>query len=557
MDLETDQIQGNVTPGFRTKHQALVAVRFPDRDASRRWLGALAPGIATSSDVAADRTRHGSWLNVALSFAGLVRLAAPGRESFPEEFRAGMFRRASLLGDLPTTGWDVGGSPDSEAHALLILAADRLEDLARALVEQRALLAVHGLSELATFEGARLPGALDKHEHFGYRDGISQPVLVAVGDRKPDTAPGEFILGYPDEWSGRFDGPEWARNGSYLVFRRLRQHVGGFRRTLAHQAPSVDLTPEQLGSKLIGRWPSGAKLGAPLDPVDPGDATEARLSLDRADFEADPAGARFPLFSHVRKAHPRDVDDAVPRRHRLLRRGIPYGPPLPPGQSTEDGVDRGLLFLAYQASIARQFEHIQRAWFNDPAFPRDPAGPDAVMGHAGRPSGARTVSLARGGEHVPVRLQQFVSMTGGGYFFAPSIAALTELARSCAYEKTAGPTKGDTDMGDDENFRLGAFIRHENPYRWEMQFPKDFQAAETQGDVEKDGIGRNRDADHPFEVPDVWDDRAKVMQGLFWYFDGKPRRVSKAVRVVYTYTVNGQEYKEHLLIGYEGAGGGN
>ena len=49
--------------------------------------------------------------------------------------------------------------------------------------------------------------------------------------------------------------------------------------------------------------------------------------------------------------------------------GIPYGPPLPAGAATDDGEDRGLLFVAYQASIARQFEHIQQQWFNRPDFP--------------------------------------------------------------------------------------------------------------------------------------------------------------------------------------------
>ena len=49
----------------------------------------------------------------------------------------------------------------------------------------------------------------------------------------------------------------------------------------------------------------------------------------------------------------------------MIRRGMPYGPPLPEGELEDDGTDRGLVFVSFQASIARQFEGVQGPWLKD------------------------------------------------------------------------------------------------------------------------------------------------------------------------------------------------
>lgn len=51
-------------------------------------------------------------------------------------------------------------------------------------------------------------------------------------------------------------------------------------------------------------------------------------------------------------------------RQRMIRRGMPYGPPLPDGVD-DDGEARGLVFVTFQASIARQFEGVQTPWLSD------------------------------------------------------------------------------------------------------------------------------------------------------------------------------------------------
>lgn len=85
--------------------------------------------------------------------------------------------------------------------------------------------------------------------------------------------------------------------------------------------------------------------------------------------------------------------------------------------------DRGLLFVCYQGSIARQFEFIQSTWANRPDQP-DTGGHDPIIGLA-HPT--RTFQVP--GKQPPLSVANFVATTGGEYFFQPSIAALKTLAQ--------------------------------------------------------------------------------------------------------------------------------
>jgi hypothetical protein len=138
--------------------------------------------------------------------------------------------------------------------------------------------------------------------------------------------------------------------------------------------------------------------------------------------------------AHIRRANPRDslgTDPGAARsganRRRLLRRGRPYGPPLPASAPQHDGRARGMMFLCLNADIERQFEFVQQTWVNNPVFgglyaERDPligaidgSGRFTVQAH---PVSTRMSGLAR-----------FVQVVGGGYFFLPGMSALTYLAR--------------------------------------------------------------------------------------------------------------------------------
>jgi Dyp-type peroxidase family len=460
-----------------------------------------------------------TWLNVAFSFAALQKLKPKGvnlGEFVDEAFKTGMLKRTQegLLGDPSgeeTPGapenWVVGG-PGKEADAVLILAGDDREELYQEVgrlvaslfpsLSPKGLLVTSGAEIIFRQDGNTLTGPLRGHEHFGFLDGVSQPgIRGLLPDGTPLTPsqnpldanqgkpgqdllwPGEFVFGYPGQdgnqevekpgpdplQNPKRKAPEFARNGSFLVFRRLRQHVGMLHRFLQTVAGRFQVLPDLVGAKMVGRWSSGAPAVVTPNQDDPALANDD-CKNNNFEYDApapgdvppsrppgpedcmgvtpppnDPLGQKVPFAGHIRKAYPRnDQSSTIPslkeqttQTHRLLRRGIPYGeqsastPHLP----VDDDVDRGLLFLAYQASLADQFEFVTRNWVNNPNFKQNSAGFDPIIGqnNAAGENRVRTFSLSLPGETQPITTDQdWVVPTGGGYFFAPSIMALQILA---------------------------------------------------------------------------------------------------------------------------------
>jgi Dyp-type peroxidase family len=486
VELALDDIQGNLLAGFNKDHQALVFLEFASADAGRRWLGQVGPHVASAAEVAAFNesfrktvARTGSersaptatWVNVAVSHAGLARIGQPAEElaSFPEDFRAGMRARASVIGDTGTSAPSTWIEPfQRDLHAVVIVAADRTADVDAEVARQEALARNAGV-EVAFVQRGDVRADEPGHEHFGFRDGVSQPGVRGFTEpRNPDDEnqgvpgqdllwPGEFVLGYPaqpgvgggeDAGAIARSGPAWTTNGSYLVFRRLRQDVAGFRAFVTATADAQGMTEDLLGAKLVGRYRSGAPLAVTgARDSDPG-TTDPDLLADTAinDFEFaddDPDGSVVPLAAHIRKAYPRDEDtpgggEEDTQTHRLLRRGIPYGASLPRGDesSSAGDEDRGLLFLCYQTSIERQFEFVQARFVNDPDFPEPGAGQDPIITQDPA-TGSFTLPGGRQ-EHVAL-LQRFVTTTGGEYFFQPSRSALAAL--SAARTAPDAPTR--------------------------------------------------------------------------------------------------------------------
>ncbi len=104
--------------------------------------------------------------------------------------------------------------------------------------------------------------------------------------------PGEFILGYPDEEGPAANLPQpevLSRNGSFMAYRRLEEHVAQFRDFLRANGDSPH-EQELLAAKLMGRWRSGAPLVLAPDKDDPELGADPQRNNDFNYKQMDPLG---------------------------------------------------------------------------------------------------------------------------------------------------------------------------------------------------------------------------------------------------------------------------
>jgi Dyp-type peroxidase family len=437
--LPLDDIQGNVLRGYRLPEVAYVFLHVHDAAAGRSLLGALAPAVTTARPWDPDRPPRAT-LNVALTANGLRALGVDQEilERLPAEYLAGMASRADRLGDTGDSApehWDCGYRR-GEAHILVVLYDENQQALARRVARlSRGPLAV------VADERATRRELGHYREHFGYSDGIAQPALegqplaprpgegvaVARGGWRALKA-GEFILGQEDEHGG-VAIPPLLRNGTFMVFRKLAQDVVGFRKAV------TALADQQFGgdaalvfAKLLGRWSDGTPLVRSPQQPDPERVQDDQWRNDFR-YAHDPAGHACPLGAHIRRANPRDaLVGGAPRttRHRIIRRGMPYGPVLPANPAQADvEAPRGLMFVAFNASIVRQFETVND-WLQEGNSFRLGPERDVVAGTDVR----RTGHMVIHGD-PPVFFPShdpFVTTRGGEYLLLPSPAVLEALA---------------------------------------------------------------------------------------------------------------------------------
>lgn len=521
--LDWDEIQGNVLSGANKDHQYLLGLRFgADLRTTRQFVRRVAEQTTSLRTMVEHKRHRASFvtpagreaqtehvaLSAAFSFAGLERLRDDADAFTDLEFRQGLAASSAELGD-PAEGafgspstWCVGG-PDNVPDLLLILAADRARTVIELAEAWSTQAAEHGASTLYHEAGHDLSHYVQDghdvpsgHEHFGFKDGISQPGVrgtlpdggylearqaheatdgastVELSLRgRPLVCAGQFVLGYSRQVDsfprlpraarplGDQPGsiaPQWAANGSFLVFRRLRQYVAAFRAFTDAAAAAVgrpDVDAARVAAMVVGRWPSGTPLEHSPDRDEP---TNTRPELfnafgygrtnDRYGLPTDNDGVRCPVSAHIRKVNPRDLNTdlgaaSATLSKYILRRGIPYGRPFAQTGEDDDSVDRGLLFLSYQASICDQFEFLCSRWMNSRTLPTDPSagqglGHDMLVGQENGPGRVREATLRFGtasdftetviSSQGPT-LADWVLPTGGAYFFAPSIGAMRDV----------------------------------------------------------------------------------------------------------------------------------
>jgi Dyp-type peroxidase family len=244
-------------------------------------------------------------------------------------------------------------------------------------------------------------------------------------------------------------------DGSFYVFRYLKQLVPEFNNFLEANAlpvpeptqPGDPSGADLLGARLVGRWKSGAPID--LTPLKDNPAMGANVAQINA-FTFDPSSqARCPFAAHIRKTNPRaDLPFGGAEPHRILRRGIQFGPEVTPEEaaakksSTDPALERGLLFACYQSNIVNGFQFVQKSWANNPNFPPGKnkltppipvPGFDAIIGQVAPIPTTTPVIRDLVGTNPAAQTKEltlhaeWVISKGGEYFFSPSISALRDV----------------------------------------------------------------------------------------------------------------------------------
>jgi len=436
MALEFDDIQHILltrAPALTGRYEFLS---FRSSAAGQTWLSTIMEKVHSAQAMRDSVDQEKRWVTVAFTWNGLRALGVDEASlaTFPEEFKQGMAARAETLGDTganhPDNWTDKTASPD--LHAIVILFARNEAERERCQAEHDKLVArCQGLKVLSSLDLQAIPPFTHAHDHFGYRDRLTQPVIEGTGEEPTpgSGAPlkaGEFIIGYPDENGAPTNLPQpeiLSRNGSFMAYRRLEEHVGKFRDFLRANGSTPE-EQELVAAKLMGRWRSGAPLVLAPDKDDPALGADPQRNNNFNYKQMDPLGYAAPLGSHIRRMNPRDTAANMNRR-RMIRRGATYGPPLPE-DAPDDGKERGIAAFVICASLIRQFEFAQNVWINDRNFHELGNERDPIIGNQ---DGTLEFKIPR----RPVRkkitgLPAFTTVRGGAYFFLPGLQALRYLA---------------------------------------------------------------------------------------------------------------------------------
>lgn len=445
LPLADADLQAGLLTRLPANRGALLLMRVAQPTQALAWL-ATAPVTAEGAAPPSDGPLRGAWTQVALTLAGLTALGVPASrlDRFPQAFKEGMAARAGLLGDTRhnhPSHWALSAHVNGRdrfdpagAHLLVQIRFTSTEagdavtqaDHDRIDAAAQALTLGTGLALMAV---EPLRSNSGDSENFGFKDGISQPVpdwqaAQPTGQRWDDRVrDGEVLQGYATARDKGYAVPEQPDalldRGSFLVVRKLRQYVGRLDRRMAQEAERMGLSKELLLAKLMGRWRSGQPLADDH-------------AVNDFNYEADAKGALCPFHAHIRRTNPRDLGAdqafAKSRMPRILRRGMSYGPP-PNRDKPVDDADRGLVFMAYNAHLAEQFEVVQHWVAGGNASGGYSAQSDPLLGVVDPSAGPRLYPFEHDKRAYEIDLgpEPFVTLQWGAYFFVPSTRALKAL----------------------------------------------------------------------------------------------------------------------------------
>lgn len=485
--VDPNVLQGNILRGYRSNlsHVRHLVLEVVDRAKARRFLGASAAGDRT--DVPRI-TRETTWtetqhmcFNIGVTFEGLRALGTPAKHlaTFPSEFVEGMTARAMKLGDFGESSpasWPAPFDRPDRIHVIAtVYVGAGSDDEAETALDRVQAQVAQAFNVLGIRSGRAFPG---NKVHFDYVDNISQPQFSEKpGNTEPLDRLGTILLGYPTRMEGlmfRVPDPEQlGRYGTFNAFRILAQDVAGFESYLHDAALELErrLAPDELdgllnvkadnvpprlnehrivevlsppgtkpptdpaevrhmalreivAAQMCGRWRNGVPLATSPDWPDPS------VSLTNFDYAS---ASQCPAGAHVRRVNPRGgpiVQRIANYTRRLIRRGVPYGPPYDPGNPDKKYEERGLLGVFIGASLGAQFEAVMCDWLNlglqDPNITRIN---DPLIG-ANTPETSRFDLMLKDGKTYSLRgFPRFVTTRGGAYTFLPSLPAIEYLSK--------------------------------------------------------------------------------------------------------------------------------
>ncbi|KAJ7033172.1 fungal peroxidase [Mycena alexandri] len=433
--LNLDDIQGDVLIGMKKNRELFYFFTIANAaDFKPKLSGSILPLITSTTQLLDVSTQPETALNIAFSQTGLTALNVT--DSLGDSlFSGGQFKDLANLGDPSATQW-VPEFAGTGIHGVLLFASDTDDHINTAVTNLESALG-DSITKVYSLQAGARPGAEAGHEHFGFLDGISNPAVTGFTANpmagQAVVAPGTILLSETGDATTR---PSWAKDGTFLAFRQLKQLVPEFNAFLTAN-PIVDgnLTAEQgsdlLGARMVGRWKSGAPVDlSPLvdDPALGADPTRNNnFTFTHSGFTLSSDQTHCPFSAHIRKTRPRsDLGTPEDAAHHIMRAGIPYGPEVSDSEASSGttSTERGLAFVAYQSSLANGFHFLQQIWANNANFVHagtgaDPiigalAGAQRVVGGLDPTNSAKTTTLTT----------DFVVSRGGEYFFAPSLSAI-------------------------------------------------------------------------------------------------------------------------------------
>ncbi len=477
--LDLADIQGFIVRGYRmpmVRHFLLTVV---DPSAARKLLGRLvsgdesdAPQMTTAEDwhvgfepgphdntAALPRRKPDYCLNVAITWQGMIALEIKQHvptvsfQSF-DAFTEGAAQRAKLVGDIGPSGpehW-IDAFRQNGDHAIVTLHAISPDAMNTYTARLATLFSEHnafreiwrqdGMALIEMQNGQPVPTA---KVHFGYTDGISMTTILGGPEKyHPDhqqpCEPWLFVLQEEAENYIVPEPKELGLNGSFAVFKMIETDVVAFEKFLQSNKDKID--PELLAAKMCGRWRNGVPLALSPDTDNPAGLTPDQwnnFEYVNADGSGDPKGVRCPVGAHMRRINPRGqpvTGQGVPggsnNTHRLIRRGLPYGPTYDPSKPY-DGAPRGLLGYFINSNIENQYEFVLGHWVNDSEFAGavrlNPKSKDPMIGTQDPAESIFVIPQPNGAPAVKVTgLSTFVKTKAAAYCFLPSVTAMKFIA---------------------------------------------------------------------------------------------------------------------------------